>query len=124
MALAACLVPYAGVDTQQLSSDSADVSIPSAPNGTAPGPAGGLAGYNQLPADVFTARATPDAVACNAPPTELVHDSGLSRDSVNPLTTAATTNGYTVAQDGSKAVVSGQLSVDQVSADVLIGDTP
>jgi hypothetical protein len=71
---------------------------------------------------VFTARGTPSSAGCNDAPTELVHDSGLSRDSVNPLSSAQTTNGYTVSQAGDRAVVSGLLSVDGISADVLVGD--
>lgn len=124
VALAACLFPYAGYVVQANSSDTADTSIPGAPDGNAPGPGFSLAGYDQLPSDVFTQRATPSSATCNQAPTELVHDAGVLRNLVNPLTNAATTNGYTVAQDGSKAVVSGLLNVDQVSADVLIGDTP
>ena len=112
--LAACLVPYAGVAAEQNSSDTADSAIP-APVGL------GLVADGALPADVFTARPAP-AADCNDAPTELVNDSGLTPDSVNPLTNAQTSNGYTVAQDGSKAVVSGLLDVENVVADVLIGD--
>ena len=113
VALAACLVPYAGVAAEQLSSDTA--------NSTIPAPGGFPVADGALPADVFTARPAPTA-ACNSTPTELVNDSGLTPDSVNPLTNASTSNGYTVAQDGSKAVVSGLLNVNNVSADILIGD--
>jgi hypothetical protein len=122
VALAACLMPYASYQVPLGSSDTLDASIPGPPNGSSPGPP--LAGYNQLPVDVFSQRATPDSANCNDAPTNLVNDSGITRNLVNPLSNAQTTNGYTVAQDGSKAVVSGQLSVDNVSADVLIGDTP
>lgn len=122
VALAACLVPYASYTVPQLSSDTADTGIPGAQSGNPPGIP--FAGYDQLPSDVFSQRATPVSANCNDQPTELVRDSGLTRNSVNPLQNAQTTNGYTVAQDGSKAVVSGLLTVDNVSADVLIGDTP
>jgi len=120
VALAACLVPYAGVAAEQLSSDTVDSSIPGSPTGGAPGPP--FAAYASLASDVFSARGTPTGANCNQAPTELVHDSGLSRDSVNPLNSAQTPNGYTVSQAGDRAVVSGLLSVDQVSADILVGD--
>lgn len=114
-AVAACLAPYSGVDAEQNSSDSADVGIP------APVAGPGIVAPGDLPADTGTARPAP-AANCNDQPTELVRDSGLTRNSVNVLNSASTANGFTVTNSGSAVSVAADLNVTNVSLDVLIGD--
>jgi hypothetical protein len=115
-AVAACLAPYSGVDAEQLSSDTTDSAIP-----TATTPPAQKVPTTHLPADTQTARPAP-TVGCNAQPTELVRDSGLTRNSVNVLNSASTANGYTVTNSGSAVSVAADLNVTNVSVDVLIGD--
>jgi hypothetical protein len=114
-AVAACLAPYAGADAQQNASDTADSAIP------APVAGPGVVPNAALPADTATVRPAPTA-GCNDQPTELVRDSGLARDSVNVLNSAATANGYTVGNSGSSVSIGADLTVQAVSLDVLIGD--
>jgi hypothetical protein len=104
------------VDAEQLSSDSADVGIPGATS-----PQGQVVPSSGLPADTSTARPAP-AANCNDQPTELVRDSGLTRNSVNVLNSASTANGFTVTNSGSAVSVAADLNVTNVSIDVLIGD--
>jgi hypothetical protein len=105
IALAACLYPYAMYSAEANGSDTTPNAVPS---GGAQGP---------LPTDDNTVRAIPGGVDCGATPTRLVRDAP-----VNPLNPANTANGYTVTNDGSRVSVAGDLSVQSVAADVLIGD--
>jgi hypothetical protein len=97
IALAACLFPYETYAAAANSSDTAHVTVPTAPIN--PG---------------ATRSSLPNA-ACNDTPTMLVTDAGVQ-------TLNAPGADYSATSDGSKAVVSGVLDVDNVSADVLIGD--
>jgi len=75
---------------------------------------------NQLPVENVRA-ATPDTVACNATPTALVRDSSLY-GSVEPMVAASASNGYTTTASGAQATVAGDISVNALKVDVLIGD--
>jgi hypothetical protein len=102
VALAACLFPdgtYANVAN----------GSQTAPGVTVPTP----------PIDPGTPRGVPANKQCNDTPEYYATQAGVA-----PLTAADTTaaGGYTVGNDGSRAVVSGLLSVDNVTADILIGD--
>ncbi|MDX6359134.1 MAG: hypothetical protein QOH37_2188 [Nocardioidaceae bacterium] len=99
IALAACLSPYSLVASELLSSDTVSVPVPN------------------LPTNDSVARATPNTINCNATPTKLIQDAPTA-----PLTAAALANGYSTTADGSRVSVSGDLNVNNVSADVLIGD--
>ncbi|MFL5341962.1 MAG: hypothetical protein ACJ8F7_17585, partial [Gemmataceae bacterium] len=116
-AVAACLAPYAGVDSALNSSDSASSLIPAAGSyATTAIPA-----TSALPADPTVARGAP-AADCNAAPTALVHDSALLPDSVNSLTNGSVADGYTTTNSGSAVSVGADLKVNTVSLDVLVGD--
>jgi hypothetical protein len=105
IALAACLFPYSMYSAEANNSDTAPNSVPS---GGASGP---------LPTDDNTVRAIPGGVNCGAVPTRLVRDAPVLQ--LNPASGA---NGYTVPNDGSRVSVAGDLTVQSVAADVLIGD--
>ena len=62
-----------------------------------------------------------DTVACNATPTALVRDSSLY-GSVEPMVAASASNGYTTTASGAQATVAGDISVNALKVDVLIGD--
>ena len=68
-----------------------------------------------------TRAATPDTVACNATPTALVRDSSLY-GSVEPMVAASASNGYTTTASGAQATVAGDITVNALKVDVLIGD--
>jgi len=101
IALAACLFPQ---NTLAAAANGSDV----APGVTVPTPPinpGAARGANNVP--------------CNATPEYYATQAGVTP--LNPADTTAA-GGYTVANDGSKAVVSGLLSVSNVTADIMIGD--
>jgi hypothetical protein len=113
VALAACLSPYSVFAPQNNSSDTATVAVPAA---AGPGPGGGNPS-SVLPIDDSSAVGRPaPGVACDSLPTKLVQDAGFA-GIPNPTDPA-----YTVSNDGSKVSVAGDLKVNNVSADVLIGD--
>ena len=117
-AVAACLAPYAGVDSALNSSDTATSTIPNA------GTYGGGAAIpltSALPADPTVARGAPSQ-DCNAAPSALVRDSALAPSSVQSLAPAVPGDGYTVTNSGSAVSVAADLNVQQVSLDVLVGD--
>jgi len=137
VSLAACLMPYAsynasqnGTDSQTYLSSGSGISQPVSGSPFAPVFNNTqLASTTTLPVDVTQQRSAPDTVPCNTLPTGLVRFSALFNgttllNQVLPLNPATTTNGYTTTQSGDRSVVSGLLSVNNVSADVLIGDTP
>jgi hypothetical protein len=103
ISLAACLMPYSLMAAEAVGTSSDTVST------YVPGP---------LPTDETTARPTPENKDCNTTPTKLVADAPV----VYPLPAASFLNGYTTSVDGSKVSVAGDLSVSNVSADILIGD--
>jgi hypothetical protein len=117
-AVSACLVPYASFDLPQNSSDTF-------PNPSKiPVPTGGLATVGSLPVDTNTVRPVPTSAGCNADPTGLVKESALSPSTVNALAPAVPANGYTTNASGSAVSVAADLNVNNVVADILIGDTP
>jgi hypothetical protein len=135
VSLAACLMPYASYETPQNGTD-ADIYFGLTGGGIPTTAAGGpfspvftgsaLASTTTLPVDVTQQRTAPQ-VACSTTPTGLVRHSGLFTgnpllNQVLPPTTPSPGEGYTTTQTGDRAVVSGLLSVQNVSADVLIGD--
>jgi hypothetical protein len=74
-----------------------------------------------MPVDSTVAQAAPSA-ACGTGTDPLVTNSALSPNSVTGLNPASGANGYTVTADGSRVSVAADLSVTNVSIDVLIGD--
>jgi hypothetical protein len=116
IALAACLAPYGSFATPINSSDTNPVRIPTVASGP------GLVADNDsnLPANPATSRATPESVDCDAPPTKVVEESALDPAVVSQQLPAGA--GYTTAADGSRVSVSGDLNVNNVEVDVLIGD--
>ena len=104
VALAACLFPFGTyANPANGSQTSPGVTVPTPPiNPGAPRTGG-----------------APATVQCNDTPEYYATQAGVA-----PLQPADTTaaGGYSVDNDGSKAVVSGLLSVDNVTADILIGD--
>jgi hypothetical protein len=116
-AVAACLMPYSGVDTELNSSDTLTSAIPAA--GTNASPA--IPVDSVLPADPSSARPAPSQ-NCNAAPSALVRDSALTGSSVQSLAPAVPADGYTVTNSGSAVSVGADLNVTNVSLDVLVGD--
>jgi hypothetical protein len=69
-----------------------------------------------------TESSAPSSTPCNATPTQLVRNSGLtgsveSQSGINNLA-----DGYSTNLDGSQATVAGDISVQNLDVDVLIGD--
>ena len=60
-------------------------------------------------------------MACNATPEGLVRDSSLY-GSVEPMVAASAANGYTTTNSGAQATVAGDITVNALLVDVLIGD--
>jgi hypothetical protein len=116
-AVAACLMPYSGVDAELNSSDTATSAIPNA--GTYATPAVPL--DSALPADPTVARGAPSA-NCNDAPTALVRDAGLGAAQVQQLAPAVGAHGYTTTGSGSAVSVGADLKVNTVSLDILVGD--
>jgi hypothetical protein len=122
--VAACLAPYSGVDAQQHASDADPFTDPlSKLPSVALNGGGGLVLAANLPADTGTSRPAP-SVDCNAPPTGLVAHSALGAATVSQLAPTVPGNGYTTTASGSAVSVAADLNVQNVSVDVLIGDTP
>jgi len=117
VALAACLVPYAAYNAQQNNSDTVTPTVPSTP-----GAADGTVSLGSLPVDPNTERPAPSSATCNSAPTAFVASTALPPSSVGSLAPAAGANGYTVSNSGSTVSVAGDLSVQNVSADILVGD--
>jgi hypothetical protein len=80
---------------------------------------------NQLPAQLgnntAARRTTPADVVCNATPHPLIRDSSLY-GSVEPMVAASASNGYTTTASGAQATVAGDISVNALKVDVLVGD--
>jgi lysophospholipase L1-like esterase len=105
ISLAACLYPYSLYSAENNNSDTVSQTVSNYTTG------------GQLPTDEFVARSAPTNVNCNAPATKLVQDAPTLA-----LAAASAANGYTVTNDGSRVSVAGDLSVTNISADILIGD--
>jgi hypothetical protein len=117
-AVAACLMPKTTYSKRQ-----GNNTVPDPLTGPIPYP-GGLASTTILPVDTnsYEPRPTGAGAECNSTPDTLVTNSALPPSTVSSLAPAATANGYTVVNDGSKVSVAADLSVQNVSIDVLIGD--
>jgi len=102
VALAACLFPDGTLATPANGSATS-------PGVTVPTP----------PINPGAARGVPATKTCNSTPEYYATQAGVAP--LDPADTSAA-GGYTVGNDGSRAVVSGLLSVDNVTADILIGD--
>ncbi len=116
VALSACLVPYSAYNTEV----PANYTVPTPGVGNTPNPDGSLP-PSAMPADSSSIAAAP-AANCNAAPTPLVANSALPPSTVTSLTAAQVSNGYTVTNSGSAVSVAGDLTVGNVSADILVGD--
>ena len=87
--------------------------------------AGGYAGGSIPPAllgEDFNQEEPRPTVPCMSTPDPIVTNSALPPATVASLTGASTTNGYTVTNNGSRVTVAADLTVQNVSIDVLIGD--
>jgi hypothetical protein len=134
VALSACLMPY-----RSYSQDNA-AGYPTTAGNSGPTPAvptdaqatpahPGVPGATQLlmytssnlPVNTDTRVATPSNVACNATPSPLVEDSSLY-GSVTPMVAASAANGYTTTASGAQATVAGDIVVNNLKVDVLVGD--
>jgi lysophospholipase L1-like esterase len=105
ISLAACLYPYSLYSAENNNSDTASQTVGSYTSG------------GQLPTNEFVARNAPTNVNCGAPATQLVQDAPTLG-----LAAASAANGYTVTNDGTRVSVAGDLTVNNISADVIIGD--
>jgi hypothetical protein len=95
-------------------------------NNTVVGPAaGGYAGgvmpLSLMPWDPTLPEPRP-TVPCGTATDPLITGAALAPATVSSLAPAAPANGYTVTNDGSRVSVAADLSVQNVSVDVLIGD--
>ena len=115
VALAACLVPKQAYNTEVPANYA--VATPSGGNQAADGSLLPSA----LPADSSSIAAAP-AADCNTAPSPLVANSALPPSTVTSLSPAAPANGYSVTNSGSAVSVAGDLTVGNVSADILVGD--
>jgi lysophospholipase L1-like esterase len=105
IALAACLYPYSLYTAEANSSDTIAQTV----NSWAVG--------GKLPTNEFVARSAPTGVNCGTTPTKLVQDAPTL-----DIAAANAADGYTTTVDGKRVSVAGDLSVTNVSADILIGD--
>jgi hypothetical protein len=121
-AVAACLAPYAGFDADQNGSDTVGTAkIPSSASAVTIAPSVKVVPAALLPAKTDVQRATP-AADCNTAPLGLVADSAMAPSSVQQLTPAVGTDGYTTTNSGSSVSVAADLAVSNISLDILVGD--
>jgi hypothetical protein len=121
VSLAACLAPYAAYNAEQNSSDTV---TPTVPGPASIGQPDGTLALGSLPVNTTAKRAAP-AANCNAAPTAFVASTALPPSTVGSLSPAAVANGYSpTTGSGSAVSVAGDLTVSNVSADILVGDTP
>jgi hypothetical protein len=113
-AVAACLFPHTTYDKR-------NPLITTIIGPTAGGYAGGSMPPSLMAEDVHQAEPRP-TVPCMSTPDPIVTNSALPPATVQTLTGASTLNGYTVSNNGSRVSVAADLSVQNVSIDVLIGD--
>lgn len=123
-AVAACLSPYSVLAAQQNSTDSTNYPVPLSVSGVFPN--------SSLPADTssygrITSAQNPDfsaAGTCNQK--DATHPTQLTKDALyTGLNLATGADGYSSfaqSADGSKVSVAADLTVNDVEADVIIGD--
>jgi hypothetical protein len=138
VALSACLMPYrsysddnaAGYPTTAgAGGPGSTPAVPTHAQATAGTPSLATTGplsllrysSDQLPINTDTRVATPSNIPCNATPTPIVRDSSLY-GSVEPMVAASAANGYTTTASGAQATVAGDISVNNLKVDVLVGD--
>ena len=114
--VAACLAPYAAYNAEQNSSDTVTPHV----SGTPGNPDGSLA-LSDLPVDPNNTRPAPQ-VACNTSPTAFIASTAAGAATVNSLANGSLSNGYTTTNNGSQVSVAAALHVQNVSADIVIGD--
>lgn len=112
IALAACLSPYSVLDQAQNNSDSTPQTVPSTP---------GVIASSALPTNTSASRTDlSDAGTCDSSQTQLIRDANFAG-----LDNASSANGYSsfaTSSDGSKVSVAGDITVNDIEADVIIGD--
>jgi hypothetical protein len=115
IALAACLSPWSVLASENShSEDTLPYPVPS-------GSPAGLLPNSALPADTSTARTDfTNAGVCNSTQTKLVRDSLFT--GLGAVSTAHGYSSFAASSDGSKVSVSGDITVNDIEADVLIGD--
>jgi hypothetical protein len=116
-AVAACLVPKQSYNTEF---GGANNTVPTPGAGNVVDAQGTLAPA-ALAANSSALSPAPSA-GCNTAPSTLVANSALPPSHVTSLAPAVPGNGYTVTNSGSVVSVGADLTVNNVSADVLIGD--
>jgi hypothetical protein len=116
VSLAACLSPYAAYNKAQNNSDTVTPTVPNTPAAL-----DGTVSLGSLPVDSTQERPAP-AAACNSAPTAFVASTAFPPAQVGQLAPAASADGYTVTNSGSAVSVAGDLTVNDVEADVLVGD--
>jgi hypothetical protein len=137
VALSACLMPYRGYNddnaagyptTTGAGGPGSSPAIPTLAEASGGSP-GLIAPYgvldyrsDQLPINTDTRAATPSTIACNSTAVPLVRDSSLY-GSVEAQVAAQAANGYTTTASGAQATVAGDISVNNLKVDVLIGDS-
>ena len=107
VALAACLTPY---ETFATMTSNSSVFVPDLSN-----PPTSFTPPDTYPINETTANSAPTSVNCNDPASQLVQDANVTQ-----LTGGQAP--YTTTNDGSQVSVAGDLSVNDVEADVLIGE--
>lgn len=113
IALAACLSPWSVLAAQQNGSDGTPLTVPASTPGLVPN--------SDLPADTSTARTDfSGAGVCNSTQTQLVRDTQFN--GVGTVNTADGYSAFAASSDGSKVSVSGDITVNDIEADVIIGD--
>jgi hypothetical protein len=139
LALSACLFPasaYVDYNDDPLTSGFSDLTttppIPSAgatgnpppfPSGLWPVDSDALpvfANFEKFPQTNALGQNAPSTTKCNTTTYALVRNSGLAP--LNPLTAADPANGYTTTINGSQVSVGGDIDVNTIGIDVLIGD--
>jgi len=124
IALAACLSPYSVLAAAQHTTDTVSYPVPDDAGA-------GLIPDVNLPADPLTARfgypaASNYAAAGTCNQRDATHPTQLTKDAnYSGLAAVQSTDGYSAfatSSDGSKVSVAGDITVNNVSADVIIGD--
>jgi hypothetical protein len=115
VALSACLAPYSAYNQE--------TGLNTVPTPGAGNVVDALGTLSPAALPVNSSAVAPQPAAnCNAAPTPFVANSALPTNTVQSLGSATAANGYTVTNSGAAVSVAGDLSVENVSADILVGD--